>query len=93
MSHLSVAKSLETIADAQAIVVDSIGIAKAAQKGIMGWGAILAGVFQVAIDVKELAGDAPEALPELQDLEASEVAQLSAAAYSAVVAVVAALKA
>lgn len=92
MSHLSVTKSLETITDAKLIIVDSIGIAKAAQKGVIGWAQILAGVFQVAIDVKELAVDAPEALPELKDLEASEVAQLSAAAYDAVAAVVAALK-
>lgn len=90
---LPVTKTLETIADVQAVVVDGIALAKAAGKGALGIPALLSAVLKVAADVKEVVADAPAALPELKDLDASETGKVAEATYALVKAVVAALAA
>mgnify|MGYP001591939965 CR=1 FL=1 len=89
-----VVKAIECISDLKDLAVDGIALAKAATRGALGWGAVFAGVVKVGADIKELAADAPSALPELADgISEAEAAQLGAASYVCVKAIVAALAA
>lgn len=88
---LGIVKTLEVISDLKALAVDGIGLAKSATRGPIGWPALLAAVVKVAGDVKDLVADAPEALPELKEVDPAEAGQLATAAYGLVKDVMAAL--
>ncbi len=90
---IGIDKTLETISDLTSLGINAIYLAKAATRGVLGWGQILAGVVKVAGDVKELVADAPSALPELKDLDSAEMGVIGSAAYDAVKAIVMALAA
>jgi hypothetical protein len=86
---MDVQKSLEVIDDLGELVADAAALIKSgAPLGLE----TFKKVFELAMDLKELAADAPDALPELKDLDANEVGQLGAAAFSAVGKILAALK-
>lgn len=86
---LGIVKTLETVADVKAMAIDAIRLAKAAQRGgVLSWPAIFNGVLKIGSDVKELVGDAPLALPELKDVDATEAGTIATAAYDLVKAVV-----
>jgi hypothetical protein len=85
-----IVETLETIGDLKNLSVDGIALVKSALRGPLGIGGIFTGVLKVVADVKELA-DAPLALPELKDLDATEAGQIGAASYVCVKAIIAAL--
>lgn len=78
-------RMLQDVAD---LAIIGVGIAK---KGIS-IGSLLA-LGNVLIKVRNIIVEAPQALPELADLDSQESGELAAAAYSAVKAIVNAIKA
>ena len=77
-------KSVEAI---KVLVIDGFKMAK---DGIS-FGDLPA-LFKMLGDVKDLVDHAPDALPELKDLDPVEAGQLTEAAYKAVQEIIAALK-
>lgn len=74
---MGVEKTKEVFADLQAIVVDAIKISKSGMNVFSSMSNIVA----LMGDIKKLAVDAPQALPELMDLDQDEAAQVGQAAY------------
>lgn len=66
----------KTIESLSTLVTDLVSVA------ISGIGfSTIPKLFQVAADIKEIASEIPQSLPELNDLDAQEAAQLGSAAY------------
>ncbi len=84
---LGIAKTLETIGDLKVLAVDGIRLAKTGPFGL----SLFTSLLKVVADVKELIADAPAALPELTDLDATEAGQVGSAAYDLVAGVIAAV--
>lgn len=78
-------KTLEGLGE---LTCDAVGIVRSG----VGLGSIKK-VFEILEDAKVLIYEAPQALPELADLDASECAQLGASAYSVVKRIVESIKA
>lgn len=89
---MDVSKSLETIEELGELGADAIALYKAVSHGGIGWFKAFQKVLELGADVKALA-DAPEALPELKDLDINELGQLGAAGLAAAKKVIDALKA
>lgn len=79
VEKLGIQKTLETIAEVETLLVDGVNLVKTLP---FGWGTIQ-GVVKVVKDLGELM-DAPEAWPELQDVDKEEAGQIGAAAYGMV---------
>lgn len=73
-----IVKTLQTIADMEKLAIDVIDIIK---DGSVSFSDIPK-LFDLFGALKDLVVDAPQALPELSDLDALEVGQIGAAAYS-----------
>ncbi len=84
---VGIEKTLATLADLQELAVDGITLAK---KGPWGLGS-LTRVLEILGDVRSLAADAVQVMPELADLDATETGKIGAAAVTLVKAVMAAV--
>lgn len=88
---LPVTNTLQTIADLQGLLLDAVKLEKDAKAGVLHFPAVLAGVLSIGGDIKALTAEAPQALPELKDLDANEAGQLAEASFGLVKAVLSAL--
>jgi hypothetical protein len=86
-----IVSTLKTIAAIQSISIDAIKTAKDATGGPFKIVKLLGDVARIGDDVKELVADAPAALPELKDIDASEAGQIAEASFGLVKAILAAL--
>lgn len=84
---LGIAKTLATFSDIQKLAVDAIDIVKVGGFRL----SVIPKIVDAMTEVNALIQDAPEALPELQDLDMQEASQVGGAAYSLVKAIITAI--
>lgn len=83
---LGIDKTLEVFEDLGVLAVSGISVAKKFKDGVS-FGKIISSMSElmaIGKSAQELLKDAPDALPELGDLDAGESARIGAAAYSLV---------
>lgn len=90
---VGITKTLGVIAAVKDAAIQGVAVSKLLPVNFWNIVKFVPVVQKLVTDLQVVAQDAPDVLPELQDLDAAEVGQIGSAAYQAVVDVVKALQA